>query len=143
MHSSLIWYVDKQSVKLFNKQSVKLFNSIQFRKWFTPCKHTLHDSFSCTDFDNGSLRLPDLDYWLTAGVTGQQGMLTPPSTCSQLWHIQGSVFAMHSCLYCFFFNYEIYYYLLSLSIHFNVKEIRNYTSYHSFSSKGKKTNPHY
>ena len=57
---------------------------------------------------HGSLRLPDLDYWLTAGVTGQQGMLTPPSTCSQLWHIQGSVFAMHSCLY-FFFNYEIYY----------------------------------
>ena len=31
-----------------------------------------------TDFDYGLLRLSDLDYWLTAGVTGQQGMLTPP-----------------------------------------------------------------
>ena len=32
-------------------------------------------------FDYGLLRLPDLDYWFTAGVTGQQGMLTPP------WHV--------------------------------------------------------
>ena len=30
--------------------------------------------------DYGFLRLSDLDYWLTAGVTSQQGMLTSPST---------------------------------------------------------------
>ena len=29
-------------------------------------------------FDYGLFRLPDQDYGLTAGVTGQQGMLTPP-----------------------------------------------------------------
>ena len=31
-----------------------------------------------TDCDYKLLCLPDLDYWLTAGVTGQQGMLIPP-----------------------------------------------------------------
>ena len=31
-----------------------------------------------TDFDYGLFRLPDLDYWLTVGVTSQQGMLIPP-----------------------------------------------------------------
>ena len=31
-----------------------------------------------TDFDYKLLRLPHLDYWLTADVTGQQGILIPP-----------------------------------------------------------------
>ena len=30
------------------------------------------------DFDYALLRLPYLNYWLKANVTGQQGMLTPP-----------------------------------------------------------------
>ena len=34
--------------------------------------------FLYNNFDYGMLCLPELDYWLTAGVTGQQGMLTPP-----------------------------------------------------------------
>lgn len=32
----------------------------------------------CTYFDYGLLRLSDLDNWLTAVETGQQGMLTSP-----------------------------------------------------------------
>jgi hypothetical protein len=38
---------------------------------FLDCDHT--------DFDYGLLRLPDLEIGLAVGVTGQQGMLTPPS----------------------------------------------------------------
>ena len=34
--------------------------------------------FLYTDFDNVLLRLPDLYCWLTAGVTGQHGILTAP-----------------------------------------------------------------
>ena len=34
-------------------------------------------SFLYTDFDNVSLRLPDLDYWLTSSVTGEHGMINP------------------------------------------------------------------
>ena len=30
--------------------------------------------FLYNDFDYGKLRLPDLDYWLTVCVAGQQGM---------------------------------------------------------------------
>ena len=45
----------------------------------------------------GLLRFPDLDFCLTTSVTGgQRGLITPPR------HIQRSVFAMHSFLYCFF-----------------------------------------
>ena len=35
-------------------------------------------SFIYIDIDYGLLRLPNVDYWLTAGVTGQHGMLTHP-----------------------------------------------------------------
>jgi hypothetical protein len=44
--------------------------------WCVSCQ-----SLSCfwyTDFDYGSNRLPELELGLTAGVTGRQGMLTPP-----------------------------------------------------------------
>ena len=36
--------------------------------------------FLYTDLNYGLLRLSDLHHWLTAYVTGQQGMLTPSST---------------------------------------------------------------
>ena len=42
---------------------------------------TMVKPFLYTDFDYGLLRLPDSDYCLTAGVTGQQGMPIPP------WHL--------------------------------------------------------
>ena len=32
--------------------------------------------YTLANYDYGLLRLPDLNFWLTAGVTGQQGMLT-------------------------------------------------------------------
>ena len=42
------------------------------------CFKTLVKPFIYTDFDYGMLRLPDLDCWLTARVTGQQGMPSSP-----------------------------------------------------------------
>ena len=45
------------------------------------------------------LRLPDQDYGLTAGVTGQQGMLTPPRHLIPPLVCPGSVFAQLLFLY--------------------------------------------
>jgi hypothetical protein len=36
-----------------------------------------------TDLDYGSYRLPDLEMGFTAGFTGGQGMLTPPTHPNQ------------------------------------------------------------
>ena len=42
------------------------------------CFKTLVKPFIYTDYDYGMLRLPDLDCWFTARVTGQQGMPSSP-----------------------------------------------------------------
>ena len=42
------------------------------------CFKTIVKPFIYIDIDYGLLRLPNVDYWLTAGVTGQHGMLTHP-----------------------------------------------------------------
>ena len=40
--------------------------------------HSNFEPFSIHCFDCGLPRLPDQNYGLTAGVTGEHGMLTPP-----------------------------------------------------------------
>ena len=70
------------------------------------------------DFDYGLFRLPDLGYWLTVSVTGQQWMLTLPThLISPLVYPRVRV-----CLALIFFlllilHYEIYYGSLSLPFH--------------------------
>ena len=75
-----------------------------------------------TDFDYDLLRLPNLDYWLMAGVTGQQVMFTPH------WHLIASLIypgvrICHALIIlsffgvCFFLDYMIDYDSLSLPFH--------------------------
>ena len=75
-----------------------------------------------TDFDYDLLRLPKLDYWLMADVTGQQVMLTPH------WHliaplVYPEVRICHALIilsffWCgFFLDYMIDYDSLSLLLH--------------------------
>ena len=59
-----------------------------------------------TDFDYGLLRLSDLDYWLTAGVSGQQGMLTPPRHPSLVYP---GVRVCLALIFVLFLDYEIDY----------------------------------
>jgi hypothetical protein len=63
------------------------------------CFITFAMPFWHINFDYRLLRLPNLELWLTAGMTGQQGMLTtPPILCtwSHLRCFQESVFAQSS-----------------------------------------------
>lgn len=74
-----------------------------------------------TDFDYELLRLPILDYWLTAGVTDQQGMLTPLRHLIQLLVYQAAgVRVCHAFVFVLlgFLDYEIDYSSLSSSFHF-------------------------
>lgn len=63
--------------------SIKL-SSLSIQSVIKTCFRTIVKPFLYNNIDYGLLRLPDLDYWLTAGVTSQQGMdipsrhLTPP-----------------------------------------------------------------
>ena len=52
-----------------------------------------------TDLDYGSYRLSNLEIGLTAGVTGQQGMLTPPWHLILPSHLSEIRVAIHSILY--------------------------------------------
>ena len=61
-----------------------------------------------TDFDYGLLRLPNLDCWLTAGVSGQQGMLTPPRHLIPFLVYPG-VRVCHALIFVLFLDYEIDY----------------------------------
>jgi hypothetical protein len=60
------------------------------------CFITFVKPFWHTDFDYELVRLPDLEIGLTAGVTGHQGMLTPPRHPIPLWFVRGSGSAQSS-----------------------------------------------
>jgi hypothetical protein len=50
-------------------------------------------------FEDGLSRIPNFDYGRTAGVTGQQRMLTPPEHLILPSHFSGVRVALHSSLY--------------------------------------------
>ena len=75
------------------------------------CKASLYPKF-----DYGLLRLPDVDYWLKAGVTRQQGMLTPPRHLIPLLVYPG-VLVCHAHFLFVFFYYEIDYGSLYFPFH--------------------------
>ena len=92
--SQILWSIKKSGLSI---QSVIKSNYIL---------HVSRHLLNCLsiDFDNGLLHIPDLDYWVTADVTGQQGMLTPPRhLIPPLIYIEGSVFAIQSFLWCCLF----------------------------------------
>ena len=66
------------------------------------CFKTIVKTLLYAGFDYGLLHLTVLDYWIPAGVTGQQGMLTPPRHLISTLVYPGSGFAMLSFLYWFF-----------------------------------------
>ena len=73
---------------------------------------------SCfSQFNYGLLRLPDQDYGLTAGVTVQQGMLTPPRHLIPPLVCPGVCF-LPTLVFCILFRaYEIVQCSLSLPLH--------------------------
>jgi hypothetical protein len=59
------------------------------------CFISIVNGFWHTDLDYGSYLLPNLEIGLTAGVTGRQGMLTPP------WHLIPPLIYSEVCLLSF------------------------------------------